>query len=434
MLNFFVDPIFRGPFCGSMLMCLASALMGTYLLVKQRALLGEALSHAAYPGVILGLVLGSFFLLSSEKGLIFTILIGAFIFSFLGMITIEKLHDRYKIHLDAAMCLVLSLSLGLGIVVASRIQFTHPIWYQQAQVFIYGQAATMTDRDIVIYGILSLCIVVFMAWRFRQIELIAFDRLFSHTLGMSLKRMDMIIMSLLILAIVVGIRSVGVIMMSGMLIAPAVSARAFTNRLSHVMVLSCFFGLLSGFGGNYLSIVFGERGVMLPTGPMILLFSVMVSIFALFFAPKRGAVARFIRIFRFRRQCLYENILKTLWKEGIEKPMTWKEIQHWNPISRVWLKGSLFLLRREGWISKNVKGVLLTPDGVKRASHLVRLHRLWELYLTSCLEVDEERVHHSAEEMEHIITPELECRLTRLLKNPQKDPHHKPIPQGDLKC
>ena len=100
MLNFFMDPLFRAPFLGSMLMCLASALMGTYLLVKRRILLGEALSHAAYPGVVLSLAIGSLFLFSSDDRLIFVILAGAFAFSFLGMWMIEKLHIHYKIHMD----------------------------------------------------------------------------------------------------------------------------------------------------------------------------------------------------------------------------------------------------------------------------------------------------------------------------------------------
>ena len=87
-------------------------------------------------------------------------------------------------------------------------------------------------------------------------------------------------------------------------------------------------------------------------------------------------------------------------------------------------------MKRKGWIKTVSRGkIVLTFEGVQRAEHLVRLHRLWELYLVVCLKVDEERVHHSAEEMEHILTPNLEERLTALLNHPQKDPHQKPIPR-----
>jgi len=429
MLNCFVDPLFRAPFLGSMLMCFASALMGTYLFVRRRTLLGEALSHAAYPGVVLSLLVGSLFLLSSDDSLILVVLTGAFLFSFLGMISIEILHFKYRTHLDAAMCLVLSIFLGLGVVIASQMQFSRPIWYQQAQFFIYGQAATMTDHHIIIYSAFSLCITLFMILRFRQVEILAFDRTFAQSLGINLQRTDFILMTFTILAIVVGIRSVGVMMMSGMLIAPVVAARAFTNHLSHTMALSAVFGLLSGFAGNYLSMRWSSKNLSFPTGAMILLFSVALGLLSLLVAPRRGAIARFIRAVRFRKRCYAENILKALWKNGIKSPMSYRDLRHWNPTCNVSLRIVLFFLKKGGWIKSVLGGFLLTSDGVRRASHLVRLHRLWELYLVTCLDIDEKRVHHSAEEMEHIITPEIEKILTDLLDNPQRDPHHRPIPK-----
>ena len=112
--------------------------------------------------------------------------------------------------------------------------------------------------------------------------------------------------------------------------------------------------------------------------------------------------------------------------------MNHEEILHWNPILTFRLRMTLSSLKREGWVLRVPNGFLLTTDGVNRAAYLIRLHRLWELYLATCLDVDEERVHHSAEEMEHIITPELERRLTKLLNDPQHDPHQKPIPSGEL--
>lgn len=413
-------------------MCFTSALVGSYLLVKRRTLLGETLSHAAYPGVVLALFISSFFLLPSDNRLIFMILLGAFVLSYLGMMLIERLHIRYAMHLDSVMCLTLSTFLGLGVVIGSRMQSILPLWYQQAQIFLYGQAATMNDYHIVIYAILSLYTFLFMIFRFRQIELVAFDRAFAQSLGLKLHKIDVALMTLTILAIIIGIRSAGVMMMAGMLIAPAVSARAFTSRYSYIMVLACVFGVLSGFGGNYFSILFSYKGFSLPTGPMILLFSVAITLFSLLFAPKNGVIARFIRIFQFRKHCHFENILKTLWKHGAGIPMNHKGILHWNPMVQVRLRIFLFILQKEGWIYKVSEGFLLTPDGIKRASHLVRLHRLWELYLTTCLNIDEKRVHHCAEEMEHIITPEIERRLTLILHNPKRDPHHKPIPQEEV--
>ena len=427
LIDYFIDPLYRAPVIGSMLMCLSSALVGTLMVVKRRSLVGEALSHAAYPGVVLSVVVGALFVAPSHPLAILVVLGGAFLFSYFGLEVIEKLRNKFRIHLDAALCLTLSVFLGIGVVFASRIQFTHPLWHQQSQVFIYGQAATMSDIHIVIYGALSVLVALFILFRFREIEVALFDAPYADSRGLSMG-----IFFLLILSIVVGIRSVGVILMSGMLLAPAAAARSFTDRLSHLLVLSGLFGLISGFGGNYLSLKLSAYGTTYPTGPMILLVAVSLSILSLLFAPKKGAVARMLRIARFRRRCHLENILKTLWKEGVDVPLSQKGILKWNPMGRVSMQRALFTLKREGWIVKSGEGkLLLTRDGISRAEHLVRLHRLWELYLVSCLKVDEERVHHNAEEMEHIITPDLEKRLTALLNYPKKDPHQKPIPQGE---
>ncbi len=435
LFDFFLDPLYRASFMGSMLMCLASALMGALMFVKRRSLIGETVSHATYPGVVLSAILGSLFLDPTSLSSSFVILGGAFLFAYFGLQAVEKLRSRFRIHLDATLCLVLSVFLGIGVVFASRIQFSNPLWYQQAQVFIYGQAATMTDVHIFIYGALSLMILTFILYRFREIELALFDSTFGKSIGLNLHRIVNGISFLLILSIVVGIRGVGVVLMAGMLIAPAVFARQFTSRLSHLLLLSGLCGLLSGFGGNYLSVKLSQQGLTYPTGPMILLFAAMLSFLSLLFAPKRGALSRLIRISRFRRKCQAENILKTLWKGGVETPLSQAQVLKWNPIGRLRLKKAFFTLKREGWIIKSGEGkVLLTPDGEKRAQRLVRLHRLWELYLVSCLKVDEERVHHSAEEMEHILTPALECRLDALLNSPKKDPHQKPIPEGETRC
>ncbi|MDN3508954.1 MAG: iron chelate uptake ABC transporter family permease subunit [Candidatus Neptunochlamydia sp.] len=431
--DFFVNPLYRAPFIGSMLMCLSAAIIGALMFVKRRSLLGETLSHATYPGVVFGALVGALFLEPTSLSSVFIVLGGAFLFAYFGLEIIERLRNRLRVHLDAALCLVLSVSLGLGVVFASRIQFTHPLWYQQSQVFIYGQAATMTDIHIVIYGVLSLIVTFFVLYRFREIELVFFDALFGKSIGLNIHRAFRGVFFLLILSIIVGIRSVGVVLMAGMLIAPAAAARSFTDRLSYLLVLSGFFGLLSGFGGNYLSVKLSEQGLIYPTGPMILLFAASIALLSLIFAPKRGAVCRLLRISCFRNRCQSENILKTLWKEGKEVSHDPEGVLKWNQMNKLRFKRILFSLKREGWIDTVSKGrILLTPDGIKRAERLVRLHRLWELYLVSCLKVDEERVHHSAEEMEHILTPSLEERLSKLLNHPKKDPHQKPIPQGDF--
>jgi manganese/zinc/iron transport system permease protein len=87
---------------------------------------------------------------------------------------------------------------------------------------------------------------------------------------------------------------------------------------------------------------------------------------------------------------------------------------------------------KEGHIVQRTDGSLqLTESGEREGARIVRLHRLWELYLVDVLGMGVERVHRSAEEIEHILTPELEERLSRILNDPSEDPHHQPIPPAE---
>lgn len=426
-LDFFTDPVLRAPTIASMFMCLASSLIGVISFVRKQSLLGESLSHASYPGVVLGVLAAALFFPHSDEWLAALILVGAFITSFLGLYVIDFLQKRVRVSSDAALCFVLSVFFGIGILIASRIQFTHTLWYKQIQVFLYGQAATMTDVHVGIYAVLASVIMLTLLVFYRPIQSVSFDPAFSESTGVKIKFFDSITFLLLVLSIVVGIRSVGVVLMSGMLIAPAVAARQWTHRLSLMFVISGALGIISGFLGNYLSLLIPE--LRLPTGPMILLCASFFCAVSLLFAPETGLVSRYARIAAFKIKCHQENILKAFWKKGLDHRLSFNEIASWETVSVISLRFLLYRLIRQGWIAKIKRdGYELTIDGRKRASQIVRLHRLWEVYLVDYLGQHATKVHRSAEEMEHILTPQFEKELTELLQNPSTDPHSQPIP------
>lgn len=434
--HYFTDPVLQAPTLGSMLMCLSSALVGVIVFLRKRSLLGEALSHAAYPGVVCSVLFtAAFFPLSSETVAI-AILIGAFISSLIGLWAIEKMERKFRVKSDAALCFVLAVFFGFGVLVASRVQFTHALWYKTVQVFLYGQVATMTTIHVALYGFLALLLSAVIIVLYRPIQMAIFDRDFSKTVGLPTLVIDTLLFFLLVLAIVIGIRSVGVVLMAGMLIAPAVAARQFSHQLWAVLILAALIGIFSGFMGNYLSVELPQWGMRqgwnwdfsLPTGPMILLSAALICLLSLLFAPRNGLVSRLWRIARFREQCWGENLLKTLWRRGENQSMSLKEIQKWQPLPFWQLHLLLGRLKRQGWVEKTPgHAVRLTKEGHVRATRIVRLHRLWEVYLVS-LGQGVEKVHRSAEEMEHILTPELEKELIELLGNPKRDPHAQPIP------
>lgn len=333
--------------------------------------------------------------------------LGGFFFSLLGLKCVDWMETKWKVKSDSALTFVLAAFMGWGILLASVLQKLHPIGYRQSLLYLYGQAATMTAYQALLYGGFAALLILFLILFYPRLKLINFDSIFAASIGIRYKPLETAVFLLIVIAIILGIRSVGVVLMAGMLIGPAVAARPWSHRFSTLLIISSFFGLASALMGNMLSYKF----VLLPTGPMILLSSSFLCFMSLLIAPRSGLLVRFIRIQLFRFRCRMENGLKLIWK----KPELKSEL---SPTIK-------FFMRLKGWLAKDGT---LTPQGETAAQKIVRLHRLWEVYLVEYLGQNVEKVHRTAEELEHLFSPALEQQLTMLLNNPEKDPHDQPIP------
>lgn len=433
MWRFFTDPILRAPTIGSMLLCSVAALVGVLVFLRKRSLLGESLAHATYPGVTGAILISGLF--SLERSLPIMILLGAFLTALAGFWVIEHMEKKLKTSSDAALTAVLSLFFGVGVTVASIAQNSYPHLYRQMQAYLYGQAATMTDIHIIIYSVMTVLVITFIVVFYKELLTLSFDASFARTSGIANRFLEPALFCIIVMALVIGVRCAGVILMSAMLIAPAAAARQFTNRLSGMFVWAGFFGALSGFLGIYSSVFLSENltgHYSVPTGPMIVLISGGLALYALLFAPKRGLVVRYFRIARFRAICVQENVLKAIWRLNQEKEntVTFHRVSKKMGFPSVYLRLVLHRLVKQKSLYQEGGNYILTPIGSKRGARIVRLHRLWEAYLVHSLGQKIECVHKSAEEMEHILTPELEKKLTLLLDDPQQDPHDQPIPAG----
>lgn len=433
-LDYFTDPVLRAPTIGCMLMCVVASLVGVLAYLRRQSLLGEALSHAAYPGVVIGVLVAALFSVTEQQAAPF-ILVGAACGALGGLLVIHVMTTRLKVRADTALCFVLASFFGVGLTLASRIQVTQTELYRKIQAYLYGQAATMTDYHIVIYGLFALVVSILVFLLYKELQVVSFDRGYARSLGVHAGTVEVLLFGLIVLSVTVGIRSVGVVLMSAMLIAPAVAARQYTNRLSTMFILAALIGMASGFMGNYLSVELSIQAngkpIGLPTGPMIVLTATAICVFSLVFAPERGLLVRGIRVLRFRRRCLYENILKSLWRLGPHGTYSLEQIGKSQPVHPRFLRAACHRLEADGWMEHDAQGYRLSPEGIRRAAHIVRLHRLWELYLADAMGMGVKRVHMSAEEMEHVITPDLEAQLTEFLNDPVLDPHHQPIPPAE---
>ena len=207
----------------------------------------------SYPGVILGVLAAGVLQVhdTEELKLALFSLTGAFLTALLGLWTIHLLEKNLRVPGDAALCFVLSTFFGVGLTVSSEVQFSYTSLYKQALTYLFGQAATMTDSDIAIYGFFAGGIILVIFIFYKELKVLIFDRQYAISLGIPVKAMDTLLFILVTLSIIIGIRSVGVVLMSAMLIAPAVAARQFTNRLSILFILAASFAMISEFLGNY---------------------------------------------------------------------------------------------------------------------------------------------------------------------------------------
>jgi manganese/zinc/iron transport system permease protein len=174
----------------------------------------------------------------------------------------------------------------------------------------------------------------------------------------------------------------------------------------------------------------------IPTGPSIVLVATALFAISVVAAPRRGVLARMFLHRRNQVRMQDENVLKTLYLLGegdndFLKGKTVQEITGRRKIPVAFLKSSLWRLKRQGFLKESPKGIwTLTPEGKARGARVIKLHRLWEVYLTKYVNLAQDHVHDDAESMEHVLTPELEAQLEQLLQFPTVDPHDKVIPYG----
>lgn len=434
MLEFFLDPILKAPTLGSMLICLSCALMGVLIFIKHETLIGETLSHATYPGILIGSLISIF--MCKNKHLTLLIIIGAALSAYLALYLLKLCKTKLKMSSDAALCFTLTGFFGVGVTLASYLQNTHSQFYKQATVYLLGQVATISDKHLPQYLLLALTSITILFVFYKSIQISSFDKTFASSIGIKTTLLDTLLTSLMVLTVVISIKGVGLFLLSGMLVAPAIAARQWTNTLYKMFIVAGIFGVLSGYFGMYFSLMlpkllssFFTHSQSLPSGPMIVLASSVITLFSLMLSPKTGWLTRLYRILKFKFICQKENLLKSLWHLQQKKAAiaSFDELTCYQKMPYIAFYLLTRLLKLYGYININHNKFSLTQKGFKKAQGIVRMHRLWEVYLVH-LGVGIEKVHHNAEEMEHIITPSIEEKLLNMMKHPKLDPHNQPIP------
>jgi len=283
---------------GTAILGAVCGMLGCFAVLRKQSLLGDAISHAALPGIALS------FLWLGTKDPVF-ILLGALISGIIGTLWIKGITSKTHLKSDTALGLVLSLFFGFGMLLLTFIQKMPNANQAGLDKFLFGQAATLLAKDVwilAIVGSISL-LVLFTFWK--ELKVLLFDIDFTKTLGFNIRFLDILITSFIVLAIVLGLQTVGVVLMSAMLLAPAAAARQWTNRLGIMVFLSAIFGALSGIIGTAISTF--SKG--LSTGPVIVLVATFFVLISFIFSPERGILFRQIRKYKNRKAL---KVFKTL--------------------------------------------------------------------------------------------------------------------------
>ena len=281
---------------GTALLGLASGIAGTFAVLRKESLIGDGLSHAALPGVVIA------FLLTGIKD-IEVLITGAALSSIAAAWLITITVENSKIKFDGALATILSAFFGLGMVLLTYLQSLNNAGQAGLSKFIFGQAATILARDVYITSTAALIIIVLTALFWKELKLISFDVEYAKTLQIPVTFTLILYRSLLIMTIIIGIQSVGAILISSLLIAPAVGARQWTNKLGTMCILAGFFGMVSAIGGT----IWSTSVQKLPTGPAIIVILSVIVLLSLIFAPNRGILWQYRKNKQSKRALLSET-------------------------------------------------------------------------------------------------------------------------------
>jgi manganese/zinc/iron transport system permease protein len=340
--------------------------LGCFAVLRRQSLLGDAIAHAALPGI------GLAFLLTGSRATPVLVL-GAAMAGWLGTLAILGIIRTARLPEDTALGIILSVFFGAGLVILTFVQRRPTAAQAGLETFLFGQAATLLVRDVQFIAAVGGGALLLLLFFWKEFKLLTFDKDFAASIGLPVRRLDIFLTSLLVVAIVLGLQAVGVVLMSALVVAPAAAARQWTDSLGWMVILGGILGAGAGVAGASVSSL--GRGI--PTGPTVVLVASVVVAVSLLAAPGRGLLAEWIRSRRTRTRVRADSVLADLYALAAQH----HEVTH--PHSAATLQAmapdpggvdrSLQVLEDRGLAERTAEGLwALTPEGVRRAGNLFR--------------------------------------------------------------
>ena len=409
---------------GTAILGTAAGIVGSFTLLRKRALMGDAVSHASLPGISLAFIVATLLGLPGKSLPI--LLAGATASGLAGVVCILAIRKWTRLKEDAALGIVLSVFFGAGMATLSLAQQLEQGHAAGLESFILGKTASMRAADANLIAVTAILCITVCTLLFKELKLLCFDDGFAGSRGFPVLLLDLALMITVILVTIVGLQAVGLVLMIALLIIPAAAARFWTDGLGKMVLIAAVIGAISGWFGATLS-AFLPR---LPSGSMIVLTSAACFGFSLVFGTARGVLLRSWRRRALNQTVARQHLLRALFEIAEETGQSASIDQLLR--KRSWPRRELMsAIRRASWAELATQlddEISLTKKGRLEAKRLTREHRLWELYLINYAETALSRVDRQADHIEHVLEPavveELEAMLDQSnITDVPKSPH-----------
>lgn len=393
---------------GTGLLGATGGLIGTFAVLRRRALVGDAVAHAALPGLCLA------FLIVGQRNLP-ALLTGALATGLTGTGVIALLRRWTRIKEDAAIGAVLSVFFGVGIVLSRLVQNRTAEGSKAGlDSYILGKTAGMTALDVYLLGGVALVCLGTVLLLYKELQLISFDPEMARAEGWPALALDQLLMALVAVTVVIGLPAAGVVMVAALLILPAAAARFWTDRLVHMLALSATLGAAIGIVGTVLSAHYSG----LPTGPVIVLAGAVLLSGSVLLAPRRGGLARLAAQRRLRLRLAEQDLLACA--HGLsqtDRPLTLPSLHEAKSWRRAHARRLLERARASGLVVRQADGShRLTQTGARRATAVVQGRRLWRLFLCEYPDVAGDLVDLDAESIDEQLSPTIVSQLRSKLQ------------------
>ena len=379
---------------GAALLGAASGITGTFLFLRKRALVSDAVSHATLPGVCVAfLVLVA---LGGDGRNLAALLTGSAVSAGLGLLCMNWLTRNTRLAEDAAIGAVLSVFFGFGVVLLTVIQTLGVGRQAGLEGFLLGSTAGMLYTDALVIAGGGAAVLFLVLLTRRPMTMVAFDPEYAAARGLPVSKIDMLMMGLVMAVTVVGLKVVGLILIVALLIIPPVAARFWTERADQVVILAGVLGALAAYLGAAIS----ASAPNLPTGPIIVLMSFALFALSLLVAPNRGVLAAVLRHQRFQRRLhMRQGLLALAQDQTIYEPLT------------------LRLLSRAGLVRAD--GVA-TRSGQARAAKALRDERRWDILRRVQAQEAAAALYDGLREIETVLTPDQIAAIDREIGTPKE--------------